>query len=75
MEDNKNEYNQRNLKVYGRYFANEGQKLKIKPEIRLIGNWVEQWGFKNGSKITVRNLEDGILIINESDKYPIKIHL
>lgn len=54
----------RKLKVYAK-FAKSFKTASLNPEIRLTGKWVKEWGFKCGSEITVKKLENGIILINE----------
>lgn len=54
----------RTLRVYKKYSRTENRFIP-NPEIRLIGKWVKEWGFKCGSEITVKRIENGIILINE----------
>lgn len=42
----------------------------INPEIRLMGKWLEKWGFKCGNEIIVRNINKGIIIIKGNGDLP-----
>lgn len=54
----------RKLRVYKKYSRTENRFIP-NPEIRLTGKWVKEWGFKCGNEITVKRIENGIILINE----------
>lgn len=64
---------QRKLKVYAK-FAKTGNRNRRNPEIRLTGKWVANWGIKEGTNIIVRNLEYGVIILNNKSIMPPIIH-
>lgn len=75
MENSNKPNKKRSLKVYGRYVSKGNKFSEINPEIRLSGKWVKNWGFKNGSTITVSSFENGIMIISEGLRCPPIIYL
>ena len=48
--------NPRTLKIEA-----DGEYGKIKPKIRLCGKWLEMAGFKPGSRVNVKCIEDGVM--------------
>ena len=48
--------NPRTLKIEA-----DGEYGKIKPKIRLCGKWLEQAGFKPGSHVNVKCIENGVM--------------
>ncbi|MEW6305065.1 MAG: SymE family type I addiction module toxin [Verrucomicrobiota bacterium] len=41
----------------------------IKPKIRLMGHWLEQAGFKPGSRVQVTCVSPGVIELRSSDKW------
>lgn len=66
--------NKKTLKVYGKY-NKSFRPTAINPEIRLTGKWVKEWGFNHGNLVLVRNIEKGVMIINEIGQVPPTIYL
>lgn len=64
----------RKLKVYTKY-PRTVKGFNPNPEIRLTGKWVKEWGFKCGNEITVKRIENGIILINEGRSNLPTIHL
>lgn len=64
----------RKLRVYTKY-SRKSKRFIPNPEIRITGKWVKDWGFNCGTQITVRNIENGILIINDKINHPPTINL
>lgn len=54
----------RTLKVYSRFIIPTYGKAATLPEIRLMGKWLEKWGFKVGNNISVMKTQGGMLITN-----------
>ncbi len=52
MQSNQKTNPQRKLKVYGRTVG-RGNHLKQIPEIRLLGYWLNQMGYKPGQTVNV----------------------
>jgi len=57
--------NRRTLKIEatGDFF-----RRKVKPQIRLVGNWLERAGFKPGHRVEVRLDEPGKLTLSFSEQ-------
>ena len=64
----------RKLKVYKKY-TRKSKSFMPNPEIRLTGKWIENLGFKCGNSITVRSIENGLILISEGAKSPPVISL
>lgn len=52
MQNNQNSNSQRKLKVYGRTVG-RGNRLKQIPEIRLMGQWLNQIGYAPGQTVNI----------------------
>ncbi len=53
---------ERQLKVYPKFFQRATDGNVIFPEIRLCGKWLQDTGFSSGQVITVRHEKDKIII-------------
>ena len=59
----------RKLKIYTKY-PRTSKGFIPNPEIRLTGKWVKDWGFKCGNEITVKRIENGLILLNEGINTP-----
>jgi hypothetical protein len=59
----KNEPTVRKLKIEE---AGDFWKKQIKPKIRLMGNWLEQAGFKPGTHVQVVCVSPGVIELRSS---------
>lgn len=65
----------RKLKIYPNIRFNQFGRRFIKPEIRLIGNWLKEIGFLWNTEITVKKIKSGSMIINKVGIEPDLIEL
>ena len=61
-EEDLQQAGQRQLKVYGKYFARSYYRIIIFPEIRLCGKWLRDTGFDCGKTVTVQYEKNKIII-------------
>ena len=57
----------RNLKIEA---TGDFARRKIKPRIRLMGQWLEMAGFKPGHRVEIRSLREGELSLQFREDTP-----